>query len=132
MDKTPEQYAADRKQKNKEAIEGLVAGLREYGPGGSGSQAEGWQKYEAGKEQRVSQRISDERTKQLIERQRQIDDESNQLSGDTLESTDGSGNAVTESSAEKVDKANKAKEAARRAALTSEQRQAEDDKKKTK
>ena len=87
VDKTPEQYAADRKQKNKEAIEGLVAGLREYGPGGSGSQAEGWQKYKAGKEQRESQRISDARTEQLIERQRQIDDESNKVKGDELNAT---------------------------------------------
>ena len=99
---TKEEYAAEQKEKFEEGL----AGLREYGPGGSGSQVEGWQKYKEGKEDRESKRISDIRTEQLIENQRRIDDESSKLSGDKPNATTASGDADFVNTAEKVAREN--------------------------
>ena len=74
---TPEEYTAykeKKKEASREEMRRTVAGLREYGPGGSGSQTEGKAKYDAGKiaqsnkeKTQASQDIRDARTKQLTE-----------------------------------------------------------------
>ena len=70
IDKTSEQFVSDRQEKARRTL----AGLREYGPGGSGSQTEGKMKYDAAKLAQEnteiaqeSQRIRDARTEQLID-----------------------------------------------------------------
>ena len=74
---SPEQRAVEKEEKkeaSREEMRRTVAGLREYGPGGSGSQTEGKAKYDAGKiaqsnkeKTQASQDIRDARTKQHIE-----------------------------------------------------------------
>ena len=68
------QTAEEYVEENREKMRRTVAGLREYGPGGSGSQTEGKAKYDAGKiaqsnkeKTQASQDIRDARTKQLTE-----------------------------------------------------------------
>ena len=67
-------YKKHKKEVNEEEMRRTVAGLREYGPGGSGSQTEGKAKYDAAKlaqsnkeKTQASQDIRDARTKQHIE-----------------------------------------------------------------
>ena len=77
VDMTPEEYTAykaEKKEAGWEKARRALAGLREYGPGGTGSQTEGKMKYDAAKlaqentkKAQVSQDIRDARTKQLIE-----------------------------------------------------------------
>ena len=77
MDMTPEEYTAykeKKKEASREEMRRTVAGLREYGPGGSGSQTEGKMKYDAAKlaqanteKSQASQDIRDKRTQQLTE-----------------------------------------------------------------
>ena len=77
MDMTPEEYTAykeKKKEASREEMRRTVAGLREYGPGGSGSQTEGKAKYDAAKlaqsnkeKAQDSQDIRDKRTQQLTE-----------------------------------------------------------------
>ena len=74
---TPDEYTAykaEKKEAGYEKARRALAGLREYGPGGSGSQTEGKMKYDAAKlaqankeKAQASQDIRDERTQQLID-----------------------------------------------------------------
>ena len=67
-------YKAEKKEAGYEKARRALAGLREYSPGGSGSQTEGKMKYDAAKlnqanieKSQESQRIRDARTEQLTE-----------------------------------------------------------------
>ena len=74
---TPDEYTAYKAEKKEAGYERMrrdLAGLREYGPGGSGSQTEGKMKYDAAKlaqankeKAQASQDIRDERTQQQID-----------------------------------------------------------------
>lgn len=83
-------YKKHKKEVNQEEMRRTVAGLREYGPGGSGSQTEGKAKYDAGKiaqsnreKTQASQDIRDARTKQLTEQAKIATNEETTLNSDT-------------------------------------------------
>ena len=111
VDQTAEEYV----EENREGMRRTVAGLREYGPGGSGSQTEGKAKYDAGKiaqsnreKTQASQDIRDARTKQLTEQAKMATNEETTLNSDTQNAIGADGVNLNSNTTEYVSSSDKA------------------------